>query len=149
MPVCPKAGIRMLAMLRKVEHIALAVADLEAAIAHYADVWGLEVEHRERVEDQGVEEAMLPIGESYLQLLGPTGPDTTVGKFIERRGEGLHHIAYEVDDLEGALEELKQKGVPLIDEKPRLGGRGHMVAFAHPKGNHGLLVELIQAPRAE
>ena len=131
-------------MIGKIEHIALAVEDLEAAIAHYADVWGLEVAHRERVEDQGVEEAMLPVGESFIQLLGPTGPDTTVGKFIERRGEGLHHIAYEVDDLEGALETLKERGVPLIDEVPRRGGRGHMVAFVHPKGNHGLLVELIQ-----
>ena len=133
-------------MLGKIEHVAIAVADLEAAVAHYETVWGLTVEHRERVEDQGVEEAMLPIGESYLQLLGATGPDTTVGKFIERRGEGLHHIAYEVDDLEAALAELKEKGVPLIDEAPRRGGRGHMVAFVHPKGNHGLLVELIQAP---
>ncbi len=133
-------------MLRKVEHIALAVADLEAAIAHYRNVWGLEVSHRERVEDQGVEEAMLPLGESFLQLLGPTGPDTTVGKFIARRGEGLHHIAYEVDDLAATLAELKAKDVPLIDEQPRPGGRGHMVAFVHPKGNHGLLVELIQKP---
>jgi methylmalonyl-CoA epimerase len=89
---------------------------------------------------------MLPLGESFLQLLGPTSPDTPVGKFVARRGEGLHHIAYEVDDLEGALAELKGKGVPLIDEAPRLGGRGHMVAFVHPKGNHGLLVELIQKP---
>ena len=135
-------------MLRRVEHIALAVADLDAAIAHYEEVWGLSVEHRERVEDQGVEEAMLPLGESYLQLLGATGPDTTVGKFLERRGEGLHHIAYEVDDLPGTLAELKAKGVPLIDEEPRRGGRGHMVAFVHPKGNHGLLVELIQKPDA-
>lgn len=133
-------------MLRKVEHIALAVSDLDAAVAHYEDVWSARVEHRETVEDQGVEEAMLPIGESYLQLLGPTGPDTTVGKFVAKRGEGLHHIAYEVDDLEAALAELKGKGVPLIDEAPRLGGRGHMVAFVHPKGNHGLLVELIQKP---
>jgi methylmalonyl-CoA/ethylmalonyl-CoA epimerase len=133
-------------MLGKIEHVALAVADLDAAIAHYKDVWGLEVEHRERVEDQGVEEAMLSLGESYLQLLGATDPSTTVGKFIERRGEGLHHIAYEVADLAGALRELKAKGVPLIDEEPRRGGRGHMVAFVHPKGNHGVLVELIQAP---
>ena len=133
-------------MLGKIEHIALAVEDLDAAVAHYKDVWGLEVEHRERVEDQGVEEAMLPLGESYLQLLGPTGPDTTVGKFVARRGEGLHHIAYEVDDLEGALADLKAKGVRLVDEKPRVGGRGHMVAFVHPASNHGLLVELIQAP---
>lgn len=136
-------------MLGKIEHVALAVADLDAAIAHYRDVWGLETSHRERVEDQGVEEAMLPLGDSHLQLLAPTGPDTTVGKFVTRKGEGLHHIAYEVDDLEGALAELKEKGVPLIDEKPRLGGRGHMVAFVHPKGNHGLLVELIQSPDAE
>ena len=134
-------------MLNKIEHVALAVADLDAAVAHYRDVWGIEVEHRERVEDQGVEEAMLPLGESYLQLLGATGPDTTVGKFLEKKGEGLHHIAYEVPDLEAALAELKSKGVRLIDEKPRVGGRGHMVAFVHPKSNHGLLVELIQAPR--
>lgn len=134
-------------MLGKIEHVALAVEDLDAAVEHYARTWGIEVEHRERVDDQGVEEAMLPIGDSYLQLLGPTGPDTTVGKFIARRGEGLHHIAYEVDDLPGALAELKKKGVRLIDEEPRLGGRGHMVAFVHPAGNHGLLVELIQAPK--
>ena len=133
-------------MLGKIEHVALAVADLDAAVEHYEKVWGLAVAHRERVEDQGVEEAMLPLGESYLQLLGPTGPDTTVGKFVAKRGEGLHHIAYEVNDLEGALRQLKEQGVALIDEKPRRGGRGHMVAFVHPKSNHGLLVELIQAP---
>ena len=133
-------------MLGKIEHIAVAVADLDAAVALYRDVWGLEVEHRERVEDQGVEEAMVKIGDSYIQLLGATGPDTTVGKFLERRGEGLHHIAYEVDDLVGSLAELKAQGVPLIDEAPRKGGRGHMVAFVHPKGNRGLLVELIQKP---
>lgn len=133
-------------MLNKIEHVALAVTDLDAAVEHYSKTWGLTVEHRERVEDQGVEEAMLPLGESYLQLLGATGPDTTVGKFLAKRGEGLHHIAYEVDDLEGALAQLKEQGVPLIDEAPRKGGRGHMVAFVHPKGNHGLLVELIQKP---
>ena len=133
-------------MLGKIEHVAVAVADLDAAVALYRDVWGLEVEHRERVEDQGVEEAMVRIGDSYIQLLGATGPDTTVGKFLERRGEGLHHIAYEVDDLLASLAELKAQGVPLIDEAPRKGGRGHMVAFVHPKGNRGLLVELIQRP---
>lgn len=133
-------------MLGKIEHVAVAVADLDAAVALYRDVWGLEIEHRERVEDQGVEEAMVRIGESYIQLLGATGPDTTVGKFLERRGEGLHHIAYEVDDLEASLAALKAQGIPLIDEVPRKGGRGHMVAFVHPKGNRGLLVELIQKP---
>ena len=133
-------------MLGKIEHIALAVANLEEALEHYERVWDLSVEHRERVEDQRVEEAMLPIGESYLQLLAPTDEESTVAKFLERRGEGLHHIAYEVDDLEATLEELKAKNVALIDEKPRRGGRGHMVAFVHPRSNHGLLVELIQRP---
>jgi methylmalonyl-CoA/ethylmalonyl-CoA epimerase len=133
-------------MLSRVEHIALAVADLEAAIEHYRSVWGLEVSHRERVEDQGVEEAMLPIGDTHLQLLAGTNADSTVAKFIERRGEGLHHIAYEVANLEETLAKLKEGGVELIDEAPRPGGRGHMVAFVHPKSNHGLLVELIQAP---
>lgn len=133
-------------MLGRIEHIALAVADLDAAIAHYEEVWGLRVSHRERIEDQGVEEAMLPLGGSHLQLLAPTGADTTVARFIARRGEGLHHIAYEVDDLQAALAELEAKGVPLIDATPRRGGRGHMVAFVHPRGNHGLLVELIQRP---
>ncbi len=133
-------------MLNKVEHIALAVADLDAAIAHYESVWNVKVEHRERVEDQGVEEAMLPVGDTYVQLLAPTGPETTVGRFIERRGEGLHHIAYEVEDLHATLDALRERGVRLIDEQPRRGGRGHMVAFVHPSSNHGLLVELIQSP---
>jgi len=131
-------------MLNKIEHVALAVTDLDAAVTHYSEVWGLEVSHRERVADQGVEEVMLRLGDSYLQLLGATEPETPVGRFLERRGEGLHHIAYEVDDLPATLESLKAKGVEMIDEEPRLGGRGHMVAFVHPKSNHGLLVELIQ-----
>lgn len=133
-------------MLGKIEHVAIAVGDIADAITHFHDAYGMDVESREVVEDQGVEEAMLPIGDSYIQLLGATGPDTTVGKFLERRGEGLHHIAFEVDDLAATLADLKAKGVRLIDEQPRVGGRGHMVAFVHPKGNHGLLVELIQAP---
>lgn len=133
-------------MLNKIDHVALAVGDLEAAVAHYSKIWGLEVEHRERVDDQGVEEALLRVGDSYLQLLGATGSDTTVGRFLATRGEGLHHIAFEVDDLEAALTRLQQQGVALIDETPRRGGRGHLVAFVHPRGNHGLLVELIQRP---
>jgi methylmalonyl-CoA/ethylmalonyl-CoA epimerase len=133
-------------MLGKIDHVALAVSDIDAAITRCHEIWGLEVEHRERVEDQGIEEAMLRVGESYLQLLAPTGPETTVGRFLDRRGEGLHHIAYEVDDLEAALKELKAKGIALIDEAPRKGGRGDMIAFVHPRDNHGLLVELIQRP---
>lgn len=133
-------------MIGRIEHVALAVEDLEAAIAHYRDVWGLDVSHRERVESQGVEEAMLPLGDSFLQLISPTSQDTTVGRFLERRGEGLHHVAYEVDDLVATLEHLKGSSVGLIDDEPRPGGRGHMVAFVHPKDNHGVLVELVQRP---
>jgi methylmalonyl-CoA/ethylmalonyl-CoA epimerase len=131
-------------MLHGIEHIGLAVDDIEVAIKHYQEVWGLEVTHREIVADQGVEEVMLPLGNCSLQLLGATGPDTIVARFLARRGEGLHHIAYEVDDLESTLADLKAKGVQLVDESPRAGARGQMVAFVHPKANHGLLVELIQ-----
>lgn len=131
-------------MLRKIEHVALAVSDLDQAIQFYRDVWGLTLEHREIVEDQGVEEAMLRIGESYIQLLSPLGDDTSVGRFIQKRGEGLHHIAYEVGDLEVALQKLKNEGVELIDESPRRGSRNTKVAFVHPKGNRGVLVELVQ-----
>ena len=134
-------------MLNRIEHVALAVADLDAAIEHYRDVWGLEVVHRETVEDQGVEEALLPLRQSFLQLLSATRPETPVAKFIQRRGEGLHHIAFEVDDLEAALGELRSKGVTVIDERPRRGGRDHLVAFVHPSSNHGVLVELVQRAR--
>ncbi len=134
-------------MLERLEHVAFAVSDLDATIRHYREVWGLEVSHRELVEDQGVEEAMLTLGETSLQLIAPSRADTTIARFIERRGEGLHHVAYEVDDLERTLAELKRKGVTLIDERPRRAGRGHDVAFVHPKSNHGLLVELVQRRR--
>ena len=134
-------------MLKKIEHIAVAVADLDAAIDLYQRIWGLEVEHREVVEDQGVEEAMLPLGDSYLQLLAPLTPESTVGRFIERRGGGLHHIAYEVEDLEVALDELRTGGAQLIDQAPRNGSRGTRVAFVHPKSNMGLLVELVEIPK--
>ena len=133
-------------MLDKIEHVALAVSDLEASVAHYRDVWGLPESHREVVEDQGVEEVMLPLGDSFLQLISPVDDDTTVARFLERRGEGLHHIAYEVEDLAATLERLRANNVPLIDQRPRRGGRGHLVAFVHPKGNHGVLVELVQRP---
>ena len=133
-------------MLGKIEHIALAVSDLDAAIDLYKGVWGLPLEHRETVEDQGVEEAMFKLGDSYIQLLCPLGPDTTVGKFIEKRGEGLHHIAYEVQDIESALSQLKGAGVQLIDNEPRKGSRNTKVAFVHPKANNGVLVELVETP---
>ena len=133
-------------MLDRIEHVAFAVADLDAAIEHYARVWGLRASHRERVDDQGIEEAMLPLGDSNIQLVCPTSADSTVARFLDRRGEGLHHVAYEVDDVAAALDRLRGEGAELIDAAPRPGGRGHLVAFVHPKGNHGVLVELVQPP---
>ncbi|CAN5701009.1 methylmalonyl-CoA epimerase [soil metagenome] len=132
-------------MLGGIDHVAVAVADLDAAIAHFERVWELGVTRRERVEDQGVEEAMLTVGGSSLQLLGAISPEGTVGRFLASRGEGLHHIAFRVDDLAATLAELDAKGVELIDRSPRPGGGGQSVAFVHPKSNHGLLVELVQA----
>lgn len=131
-------------MIGKIDHVALAVSDLESAIDLYRRQWGLALESREVVEDQGVEEAMFRVGDSHVQLLSPLGPETVVGRFIARRGEGLHHIAYQVADLEATLTHLKQKGVALIDQQPRLGGGGSRIAFVHPKANRGLLVELVE-----
>ncbi len=134
-------------MLAKVDHVGLAVADLGAAIDLYAGVWGLSVEHREVVEDQGVEEAMIRVGDCYIQLLSSLSADTPVGRFVARRGEGIHHIAYEVEDIEAALSTLASEGIPLIDSSPRAGSRNTRVAFVHPSGTLGVLVELVQHPR--
>jgi methylmalonyl-CoA/ethylmalonyl-CoA epimerase len=133
-------------MLSRIQHVAIAVADMDSALAFYRQTWGLEVSQRERVESDHIEEAMLPLGDSFLQLIAPTSDDSTVARFLERRGEGLHHIAYEVDDIGASLDGLRAAGAALIDERPRRGGGGHMVAFVHPKGNNGVLVELIQRP---
>lgn len=133
-------------MLRRVDHVALAVSDLETAIDHYQRVWGLTLAHREVVADQGVEEAMFRLGDTYLQLIAPLAPGTPVGRFIERRGEGLHHIAYEVDSLRQAIASAREHGLTLVDEQPRPGSRNTEVAFVHPKGNLGVLVELVQLP---
>jgi methylmalonyl-CoA/ethylmalonyl-CoA epimerase len=131
-------------MLGRINHVGLAVADLDAALRHYAEVWGLESVSRERVADQGVEEATLPATGAALQLIAPIGPSSTVARFLERRGEGLHHIAYEVADIRAALAQLRAAGMTLIDAEPRPGGGGSLVAFVHPASNHGVLVELVQ-----
>lgn len=132
-------------MFDRVDHVGIAVSDLEQSIAFYERTFGVKCSHRERVEEQGVEEAMFRVGGSWIQLLQPTGPDTPVGKFLARKGEGVHHVGYGVSDLNEALEQLKAEGVPLIDEKPRRGSRGAQVAFVHPKGVGGVLVELVQS----
>lgn len=128
----------------KIDHIAIAVRSLDDALATYKQVWKLEPDHIERGETDRITEAMLPIGDAHLQLLEPTDEESTVAKFIERRGEGLHHIAIRVDDIEAELEELRKAGAELIDTQPRIGGGGHRVAFVHPKTTHGLLIELVE-----
>ena len=130
-----------------IDHIAIAVRSLDDALATYRQVWKLEPDHIERGETDRITEAMLPIGDTYLQLLEPTDEESTVAKFIEKRGEGLHHIAIRVDDIEAELEALRKAGAELIDTEPRIGGGGHRVAFVHPKTTHGLLIELVEHSR--
>ena len=131
-------------LLTEIDHVAIAVADLEAAIAYYESTFGAEVEHREVVESDGVEEALLKVAESYIQLLTPTRDDSPVAKYLERKGEGLHHIGYRVDDCAVALDAVKAAGGRVIDDAPRPGSRGTTVAFVHPKGAFGTLIELVQ-----
>lgn len=126
------------------DHVAIAVRDLDEALALYRELWGLEPERVERVADQGVDEAMLALGDSALQLIAPSSPDSTVAAWLDKRGPGLHHIAYEVADLETTLAALRERGVALVDEQPRLGGRGRRIAFVHPRAHAGVLVELIE-----
>ena len=128
----------------QIDHVGIAVADLDAAVERYRATLGLEPAHRERMEDQGVEEVLFEVGASFVQLLGALGPDTPVGRFLERRGEGVHHVGYRVDSVAEALEQLRAKGVRLIDEAPRRGSRGTTIAFVHPKDMGGVLVELVQ-----
>ena len=131
-------------LLTEIDHVAIAVRDLEAAIAYYEQAFGATVDHREVVESDGVEEALLKVAESYIQLLTPTNDESPVAKAIEKRGEGLHHIAYRVDDCGQALEAMVAAGATAIDQAPRPGSRGTTVAFIHPKGSFGTLIELVQ-----
>lgn len=127
-----------------VDHVAIAVTDLERALADFAIQYGVEPLWREVVESQGVEEAMLPVGGSFIQLLQPLHDDTPVGRFLAKRGEGMHHVAFAVPDIEAALAHLAAAGTRLVDEVPRIGGGGHRIAFVHPAAFAGTLVELVE-----
>lgn len=131
-------------LLTEIDHVAIAVDDLEAAIAYYADTFGATVDHREVVDSDGVEEALLKVADSYVQLLTPTRDDSPVAKYLERKGQGLHHIGYRVADCAEALEAVKAQGHRVIDDAPRPGSRGTTVAFVHPKDAFGTLIELVQ-----
>jgi methylmalonyl-CoA epimerase len=131
-------------MFTEIDHVAIAVNDLEAAIAWYGDVFGATVAHRERVESDGVEEALLAVADSFIQLLTPTREDSPVAKYLANKGEGLHHVGYRVADCAQALQSVKDAGGRVIDEAPRPGSRGTTVAFVHPKTSFGTLIELVQ-----
>jgi methylmalonyl-CoA/ethylmalonyl-CoA epimerase len=128
----------------KIDHIAIAVRSLQDSLAFYRDVLGLELAGTETVEDQGVHVALLPVGESRIELLEPISGDTLVGRFITKRGEGLHHVCYQVDDLEAALAQLRSRGVRLLEGYPRRGAEGKLVAFLHPSAANGVLIELVE-----
>ncbi|HEY3190832.1 MAG TPA: methylmalonyl-CoA epimerase [Solirubrobacteraceae bacterium] len=131
-------------MFERIDHIGVAVEDLDAAIALYGERLDLALVHRETVESQGVEAVLLDIGENHVELLRPLSPDTPVGKFLAKRGPGLHHVAYQTTDIEGALDALRNAGLRLIDETPRTGIRGSRVAFLHPGSSGGVLTEIVQ-----
>jgi methylmalonyl-CoA/ethylmalonyl-CoA epimerase len=128
----------------RIAHLGIAVRDLDAAVAFYRDVLGMPAGARETVGDQGVEVAFVHAGEPEIELLHPTRPDSPVGRFLDRRGEGLHHVCLEVTDIRAELARLSALGVPLVDREPRIGAGGHLVAFLHPKGARGVLIELEQ-----
>jgi methylmalonyl-CoA/ethylmalonyl-CoA epimerase len=133
-------------VFQDIDHVGIATRDLDAAVERYRRAFGIEPTHRETVEEQGVEEVLFRVGTSYVQLLRALGPDTPVGKFLERRGEGVHHVGYRVNDVAATLGRFKELGLPVVDEAPRPGSRGTTVAFVHPKGFGGVLVELVQEP---
>jgi methylmalonyl-CoA/ethylmalonyl-CoA epimerase len=131
-------------MFARVDHIGVAVEDLDAAIALHEDAYGMAVAHREVVEEQGVEAVLLDVGENHVELLAPLSSATPVGRFLSKRGPGLHHVAYQVSDVQAALDALRERGLRLIDEAPRTGIRGSRVAFLHPDSSGGVLTEIVQ-----
>jgi methylmalonyl-CoA/ethylmalonyl-CoA epimerase len=131
-------------MFGRIDHIGVATDDLEGALALYQQTFGMPLAHRETVESQGVEAALLDVGEGHVELLRPLGPDTPVGKYLEKKGPGLHHVAYAVADIDEVLGKLKEAGVELIDTEARVGIRESRVAFLHPRATGGVLTELVE-----
>ena len=134
-------------MFGRIDHIGVAVADLEAAIELHTGAYGMEVVHRETVSEQGVEAVLLDVGENHVELLKPLSDDTPVGRFLAKRGPGLHHVAYQVADIDAALAALAEAGVRLIDAEPRVGIRSSRVAFLHPSASGGVLTEIVEPAR--
>ncbi len=131
-------------MLSAIDHVGVAVSDIDAALALYRDALGMALVHRETVSEQGVDAALLDVGDGHVELLAPLGPETTVGKFLARNGAGLHHVAYRVADVQATLDAARAAGLRLVDETPRTGIRGSRVAFLHPAATGGVLTEIVQ-----
>jgi methylmalonyl-CoA/ethylmalonyl-CoA epimerase len=131
-------------MFDRIDHVGIAVEDLDGALALFEGTFGMPAVHRETVSEQGVEAALLDVGENHVELLRPLGPDTPVGKFLAKRGPGIHHVAYQVTDIESALQRCRDAGLRLIDEAPRTGIRNSRVAFLHPAASGGVLTEIVQ-----
>ncbi len=131
-------------MFARIDHIGVAVAEIEPALELYRDALQLDVAHREVVEEQGVEAVLLDVGENHVELLAPLGEDTPVGRFLAKQGPGLHHVAYQVEDIEAALDACRAAGLKMIDEQPRTGIRSSRVAFVHPRATGGVLTEIVQ-----
>ena len=131
-------------MFGRIDHVGVAVADLDEALDLYTGAYGLSLVHRETVAEQGVEAALLDVGENHVELLAPLSSDTPVGRFLASRGPGMHHVAYQTDDIDTRLGELRGQGVRLLDEEPRIGIRGSRVAFVHPKSTGGVLTEIVE-----
>ena len=136
-------------MLKKIYHLGYAVQDIGAAARFYEEQFGARAGEPEEVVEQGIISTMFDVGESKIELVQPTSPDSPVGKFLAKKGEGFHHVAFQVDDLEATLEELRENGVELIDEEPRIGAGGTRMAFVHPKGAFGVLTELVELPEKD
>lgn len=131
-------------MFGEIDHIGIAVEDIDAAVGLYRDQFGMREQHRETVEEQGVHALLLEIGDAHIELIAPIGPEGAVARFLERNGPGLHHVAYRTDDIDAELKRLVSAGIRLLDEEPRIGIRGSRVAFAHPKSTGGVLTEIVQ-----
>ena len=130
---------------QQIDHVGIAVTDLDSSIAQYHELLGVAPSVRKRMEKDGIDAAMLDLGSTHVELIAPTGPGSSISAFLEKRGEGMHHVAYRVDDIRAALAQLHGQGARLLDEEPRLGVMGHLVAFIHPKSAGGVLTELVEA----
>jgi methylmalonyl-CoA epimerase len=133
---------------QQIDHVGIAVSDMDAAIARYQELLGVTPSVRKAMEKDGIEAAMLDLGSTHVELVAPTRPDSAISRFLEKKGEGVHHVAYRVEDIRAALQQAREQGATLLDEEPRVGVMGHLVAFIHPRSTLGVLTELVEAAHA-